>query len=96
MIRYIKEQAAAGAKIILYTCRENGTRRALLDEAIAFCESHGIPLYAVNENPGNAFPELYGTSPGRKVYADLYIDDRAVNTAEVERLIHRALEGAGP
>lgn len=90
VIEYIKRQAERGAKIILHTCRENGTRRALLDEAIAFCREHGIPLYAINENPGNQYAEEYGTgADGRKVFADLYIDDRATNTADIETLMER-------
>jgi predicted TIM-barrel fold metal-dependent hydrolase len=85
VIKFVKHHAARGSKIILHTCRENNPTRPLLDEAVKFCEAHGIPLYAVNENPGNPYPERYGTSPGRKVYADLYIDDKAVNPAEIER-----------
>lgn len=87
VIEYIKRQAAQGARIILYTCRENGTSRPLLDEALEFCAAHGIPLYAVNENPGNPFPAQFGTGAGRKMYADLYIDDRAANTADIEALM---------
>lgn len=85
VIGYVKKLAKEGSKIILHTCRENGTR-PLLDEAVAFCKAQEIPLFAVNENPGNLHPARYGLSPqdGRKVYADLYIDDKAVNTAEIE------------
>lgn len=92
VIEYIKRQAAAGAKIILHTCRENGTR-PLLREAIAFCAAQGISLYAVNENPYNQFAEQYGTGTGRKVFADLYIDDKAANTADIEKLMERETEG---
>lgn len=85
VIAFIKQHAARGTKIILHTCRENGTRRALLNEAVAWCAAHKIPLYAVNENPENTYPEQYGVSTtGRKVYADLYIDDKARNTADIE------------
>lgn len=83
VIEYVKRQAERGAKIILHTCRENGHKRALLDEAVAFCGEHGIKLYAVNENPGNHYREEYGTDAPRKVYADLYIDDRAMNIHEI-------------
>lgn len=86
VITFIKQHAARGTKIILHTCRENGTRRALLDEAVEFCAALGIPLYAVNENPENTYPEQYGVcAAGRKVYADLYIDDKARNTADIEQ-----------
>ena len=82
VIDYVKRLAADGSKIILYTSRENGTRK-LLDEAVAFCKAQEIPLYAVNENPGNPHAAKIGLKPsdGRKVYADLYIDDKAINPA---------------
>lgn len=85
VIEFIKLQQAAGAHIILSTCRENGAKRALLDEAVQFCKEQGIELYAVNENPDNTYGKEYGvTGAERKVFADLYIDDRAINTLHVE------------
>lgn len=85
VIDYVKRLAADGSKIILYTSRENGTRK-LLDEAVAFCKAQEIPLYAVNENPGNPHAAKNGLkhSDGRKVFADLYIDDKAVNPLAIE------------
>lgn len=85
VIDYVKRLAADGSKIILYTSRENGTRK-LLDEAVAFCKAQEIPLYAVNENPGNPHAAENGLkhSDGRKVFADLYIDDKAVNPLAIE------------
>lgn len=93
VIEYIKRQAAAGAHIILYTCRENGTKRNLLDEALQFCAEQGIELYAVNENPDNTFSEEYGTSfGGRKVFADIYIDDKSVNVSDLEAAMTKVLQ----
>lgn len=91
VIDYVKQLAAEGSKIILYTSRENGTRK-LLNEAVAFCEAQEIPLYAVNENPGNPHAEKNGLkhSDGRKVYADLYIDDKAVNPFAIEASVAAA------
>lgn len=94
VIEYIKRQQAKGAHIILHTCRENGTQRALLDEAIQFCGDQGIELYAINENPDSTFPEEYGTGlDGRKVFADIYIDDKAMNVADVEAGMTNVLQG---
>lgn len=82
VIGYVRKLAAEGSKIILYTSRENGTRK-LLDEAVAFCKAQEIPIHAVNENPWNPYAATIGLKPsdGRKVYADLYIDDKAINPA---------------
>lgn len=88
VIDYVKRLAAEGSKIILYTCRENGTRK-LLDEAVEFCKAQEIPLYAVNENPGNPFSGEYGLTyaDGRKVFANLYIDDKAKSVEEIEEIM---------
>ncbi|MDR1061788.1 MAG: hypothetical protein LBL83_11405 [Clostridiales bacterium] len=91
VIAFVRQQVAKGARIILHTCRENGARRALLDEAVAWCAAREIPIHAVNENPDSAFPELYGTgAAGRKVYADLYIDDKAISAADIEQCMKDA------
>ncbi len=85
IIKYVKKLAREGSKIILHTCREDGygENRKLLSEAIDFCKKHEIPIYAVNENPRNEFSEIYNTPTGRKIYADLYIDDKALNPNDI-------------
>ena len=95
VIDYVKRLAADGSKIILYTSRENGTRK-LLDEAVAFCKAQEIPLYAVNENPGNPHAAKIGLKPSNlvMVYADLYIDDKAINPAKIERTAEYTRPGA--
>ena len=63
-----------GDKLILWTCR-NGD---LLQAAINFCKAFGLEFDAVNDH----LPELkerFGNDT-RKVYADLYVDDKAVKT----------------
>ena len=61
----------AGHYIIIWTCR-HGDR--LLD-AINALTAHGIPFDRVNDhNPANV--AKYGGESGKKVYADVYIDDR--------------------
>lgn len=60
-------------KIILWTCRVNDR----LSEAIDWCKGHGITFDAINDNlPENV--AQYGTNP-RKVFADLYIDDKSIS-----------------
>lgn len=77
-IEFIKFHAAQGTKIILHTCRDNiPGGRQLLDEAVAWCAALGIPIDAVNENPFVDFGK------SGKLYADIYIDDRAVNVNSI-------------
>lgn len=59
----------AGDKVILWTMREDG----LLDDALEWCENHGLRFDAVNDNLPEQ-QEVYGNNP-RKIYADVYIDD---------------------
>jgi hypothetical protein len=80
IIDWLKMQAEQGDKLILWTCRENAAR----DAAVEFCRKHEIPMHAVNDNPDNP----YGYS--RKVYADMYIDDKAVTPDDL--IIREATE----
>jgi len=73
-----------GFKIILWTCRSDvleGENHAFaegtyLTDAVEFCKSKGLEFDAVNadltemDNPGMKF--------SRKIYADVYIDDKSV------------------
>lgn len=70
------------AKIILWTCR---TDKAL-DAALKWCDEHGIKFDAVNENLPELMKEYNNDS--RKIYADEYIDDKAVNA-----LLYQDLKG---
>ena len=65
-----------GHKLILWTCRNDDDPalggRKVLTEAVEFCRARGLEFDAVNANvPGLGF------NPAPKVYADLYLDDRA-------------------
>ena len=71
LINYLLRKQKHGDKIILWTCRAG---RAL-EDAIEFCEEHGLVFDAVNDN----LPEIvekYGSN-SRKITCDVYIDDRA-------------------
>lgn len=73
VVSFAKQLHSEGHKIILYTCR-NGE---LLEKAVKWCEVLGLAFDAVNENlPENI--ALYGGDT-RKIYADVYIDDHAIN-----------------
>ena len=67
----MKKLQEDGHRLILWTYR-SGIK---LDEAVKFCEDNGIVFYAVNKS----FPEeLYDDTKSRKIYADIYIDDRNI------------------
>jgi len=67
----LKALQANGHRIILWTYR----RGEALDSAIQFCKNNGITFYAVNKS----FPEEdFDPESSRKIYADLFIDDRNI------------------
>lgn len=59
-----------GYKLILWSCR-NGDA---LHDAVEFCSKQGLHFDAINENIDEV-KVLYGGDT-RKVFADMYIDDR--------------------
>jgi len=74
MIEYLNmERRKRGTKIILWSCRDGEA----LDDAVEFCKKNGLEFDAVNENLPEMI-EAYGND-SRKISADKYIDDAAVN-----------------
>jgi len=72
LIEVLKELRKQGHKVILYTCRVDHW----LDEAVGWCKYHGLEFDAINAN----LPEKIADwgNDTRKIYADYYIDDKAV------------------
>ena len=73
-----------GCDVILWTCREE----VLLVEAIERCAEIGLKFDAVNMNTDETLiwnKRLFGRvgqTCGRKIFADLYVDDRAPGSIE--------------
>lgn len=65
----LKKLTDAGHQLILWTMRSGD----YLQQAIAWFEQNGIPLFGVNNNPEQS---SWTVSP--KAYAHLYIDDAAL------------------
>ena len=68
-IKTLKLLQDKGHQIILWTYRSGKE----LDDAIQFCKKRGLTFHAVNKNFED---EEYDNSFSRKIYADVYIDDR--------------------
>lgn len=68
-IESLKMLQEEGIRLILWTSRYG----ELLNEAVLFCKKRGLEFYAVNKN----YPEEPNDyDSGRKIVADIYIDDR--------------------
>lgn len=70
MISFVRRLQDSGIETILWTSRVDDR----LAEAIVWCEGRGLHFTSINDNTPNN-KEQYGTNP-RKVYADIYMDDR--------------------
>ena len=68
---FIRILQKMGVKSILWTSRTGSALR----EAIEWCEDHDLHFDAINENLPEVI-ELTGGIDTRKVYADIYFDDR--------------------
>lgn len=73
LIFHLKKRKAEGARLILWTNREG----ELLEAAVEWCKERGLTFDTVNAN----LPEMIAlyNNDCRKVNADIYIDDKAVN-----------------
>ena len=70
-----------GHSVILWTSRVDDK----LETAVETCKKIGLSLTAVNNgDPGNI--SQYGTDP-RKIYADMYLDDRALGYSRYKTYI---------
>lgn len=76
LISHLIKRRKQGDKLILWTCRI-GER---LQEAVEWCRGHGLEFDAVNGNLPETIEKWGGES--RKIYADVYLDDQAVNRPE--------------
>lgn len=76
MFRLCKQLKAMGVKLILWTSRDNDSPERNLDAAVDFCMDQGLIFDAVNCNIPEAIAMFHNDT--RKVYADLYLDDKAV------------------
>lgn len=70
LIHWLFQQKRAGAELILWTMREGDD----LQEAVDWCKDRGLVFDAVNDNL-DRMKQKYRNNP-RKIYADVYIDDR--------------------
>lgn len=85
-IETLKQLKADGHMLLMWTVREG----ELLQEAIDYVESNGIPFYAYNKN----YPEEDVLSASRKLNADIFIDDRNVGGLPDWGLIYQSIKAA--
>ena len=71
----LKRLQNAGMRLILITSREDED----LEAALAWCRERGLTFDAVNQNPDEFW------NGHRKIYADVYVDDRNIGTPTVWR-----------
>lgn len=70
LIASLKELKSQGHKLILWTCRCD----EFLDDAVKVCSNNGLTFDAINDNIEEHIAKFNNNC--RKVYADIYIDDK--------------------
>lgn len=70
IVAKLRKEKKEGAVIILWTTRQNES----LEEAIDFMNVYDIPFDYVNKNA-----DCIDFDTSRKIFADIYLDDRAEN-----------------
>jgi hypothetical protein len=78
LIDWLIAQRKRGAKLILWTCRGQYNGRNVLSEAITWCKEFGLSFDAVNEDTDEVKASEFGRGKSRKIYADIFIDDRSI------------------
>lgn len=89
IINSLIELRKLGNKLILWTCRENNH----LEQAKEWCGKQGLEFDAVNHGLECEFTHL---GPGRKPYAHLYLDDKAIHPEtfmDLVKTINKTLGG---
>ncbi len=89
MVSLDKVLQASGHKIILWTSRAGED----LEAAVQWCREQGLVFDAVNE----ALPEQltrWGNDT-RKIYADVYIDDKALSVKDAEAMFDNICAAVG-
>jgi hydroxymethylpyrimidine pyrophosphatase-like HAD family hydrolase len=71
LIRNLIQSREDGHSVILWTCRTG----EMLEKAVQWCNHKGLIFDAINENVPESIERFGGDS--RKVFADVYIDDKA-------------------
>ena len=81
IVNKVKEFKKHGAEIALWTCREGKS----LAEAVKRCKDKGLEFDAVNDNVPDQKDYMEEKKKKgemlalRKIYADFYVDDKAMN-----------------
>ena len=84
-IHTLKALQQKGHRLVLWSYRTGKE----LDEAIDYCKKQGLEFYAINRN----YPEeKFSENIGRKILADIYIDDCNIGGLptwpEIYQIIH--------
>lgn len=80
LIEFLISRKKSGDKLILWTCREKEALKA----AVTWCENQGLTFDAINDNIPEV-TEIYGSN-SRKISCDFFIDDRAIQVSELDKL----------
>ena len=82
MINWCKERQKQGDILILWTCRH----KKHLKEALKACKEVGLIFDYVNNHAEENLRKFGKAGQGRKIYATVYIDDKAFRPNELDQV----------
>ena len=82
VIDYCNTLQRQGNTLILWTCREDIEEGDYLTQAVSWCFEKGLKFKYINENPDGVLGKC---GKVRKIMADIYIDDRALNVTQIPK-----------
>ncbi|UUV47005.1 hypothetical protein [Bacillus phage vB_BanS-Thrax5] len=78
-VNVMKAIIAEGGEIVIWTCRNGMEQEQIITEKL---ESVDIYDFKINK-PFDHFTSIFGDT-ARKVFADIYIDDRSIHADEID------------
>lgn len=88
LIQYLIHTKSQGTKLILWTCRSGQE----LTNAVEWCKERGLEFDAVNANLLDITEKMGFKDDSRKIFADLYVDDKAMTPNQLLFRVNMALQ----
>ena len=82
VIEFVKNFRKEGNKVILHTCRGG----KCLEKALRWCERQGLEFDAINDDLPEIKETRFGKTKSKKIYANIYLDDKAVHPESLKIL----------
>ncbi|MDS7057083.1 hypothetical protein NXG04_07275 [Klebsiella pneumoniae] len=95
VVAVLKRIIAEGGDIVIWTCRNGQEQEEIITNKLV---TEGITKFKINQ-PFDYFNNIYGEDKARKIFADVYIDDRSLHAQqtgidwyEIEKMLFETVD----